>query len=225
MKKLVIALTLITSGLSAQNQPQGVHVTGEGVINVVPDQVLIDVRVEHEGDAAVEVKNKTDQDVDKVFKFLKKEGIAEKYVQTERISLNKNYQYNTKTYRYVASQSISIKLVDISKYENVIAGLLNAGINRIGNVNFTSSKLDELTKQARVKAIKDAKEKAKVFADALGQDLGKAIYISESNNHYPGPMYKTMAMESSARGGNDKQTIAVGEMQIKVDVQVNFALH
>ena len=79
--------------------------------------------------------------------------------------------------------------------------------------------------EARIKAIKNAKQKAKEYAGALEQSVGKAIAISENSyvSRPPMPMYKTMAMEASMDGGS-RETLAVGEMEVTATVNVIFEL-
>lgn len=225
MKTIAISLILFGSLLmNAQNPPKPtVDVSGEGIVTVVPDQATITVRVEHEGNNPKEVKQMNDRTVNEVFKFLKKAGIDEKYVQTEYLNLNKNYDYNKKTYNYVANQTISIQLKDLTKYETLMNGLLETGINRIQGIAFSSSLASQLESQARVKAIQQAKLKAEEYTAALGQSIGKAVHISEFQNvQNPTPMYKSAMMMSDSEGS---QTMAPGEMEIKVWVNVSFELN
>lgn len=82
MKSILILFAAMgTMALQAQQvltpQPM-VMVTGEGIVKVIPDQVLIKSRIEHEGDDAQEVKKKNDAVVDQVIKYLKAQGIPEK---------------------------------------------------------------------------------------------------------------------------------------------------
>jgi uncharacterized protein YggE len=225
MKTIAISLILFGSLLmNAQNSPKPtVDVSGEGIVTVVPDQATITVRVEHEGKDPKEVKQMNDQTINEVFKFIKKAGIDEKYVQTEYLNLNKNYDYNKKTYNYVANQTISIQLKDLTKYETLMNGLLETGINRIQGIAFSSSIASQLESQARVKAIQQAKLKAEEYTAALGQSIGKAVHISEFQNvQNPVPMYKSAMMMSDSEGS---QTMAPGEMEIKVWVNVSFELN
>ena len=210
--------------MNAQIEPKpSVDVRGEGVVNVVPDQVTITARVEHSGTNPKEVKKMIDRTVNEVFQFLKQAGIDSKYVKTEYLNLTKNYDYKTKTYNYAANQTISIKLKDLSKYESVMNGLLETGINRIDGISFSSSKEAQLQSEARIKAIQNAKQKATEYASVLGQSIGKALQISEFQNvATPRPMMRsTMAMDASSEG----QTMSPGEMEIRVVVNVSFELN
>ncbi len=226
MKLLRLFILLFTTmSLTAQTQTTEplVHVTGKGVVKVTPDQVAIKVRVESEGKDAVAVKNENDTSINAVIKFLRSQGLKSEDVQTEYINLNKNYDYNSKTYSYKANQSLNILLKDITQYEGIISGLLNSGINRIDGVQFISSQAATLQQEARVKAILDAKKRAETYAEALGQSIGKAVVINEASSNAPSPQLRSanFAMESSDAGG---ESIAPGELSITILISASFEL-
>jgi hypothetical protein len=116
-------------------------------------------------------------------------------------------------------------LKDLSKYDELMEGLVGEGINRIDNVTFQSSKLAQYQSEARKLAMKEAKLKAEDYVSVLGQKIGKAITISDnSQTYYPQPVYgamKTMAMDSEAA---PRETLAIGEINITANVSVNFIL-
>lgn len=227
MKILNTLLILaICTTMSAQNTPQNtVDVTGEGVVTIVPDEVTISVRVENTGKDPKELKQLNDAVVNEVLAFLKGSGIEDKDITTEYVRLSKNYEYNTKKYNYAANQSISVKLRDLSRYEIIMNGLMESGINRIDGISFSSSQRKTLESQARKKAVENAKMKAGEYASVLGQTIGKAVSISEFSMQYtPTPMFRS-AMAMEADGGSAKQTLAPGEMKIRTTVNVSFILN
>lgn len=200
-----------------------VDVTGEGIVRVVPDEVTINIRVENTGENTKTLKEQNDATINEVLKFLKKMKIEDKDVRTEYMNLSKNYDYNSKTYTFAANQALSVKLRDLKKYEQVMKGLIDTGINRIDGVDFSSSNKTAMESQARKKAIENAQMKAKEYADALNQTLGKAVSVSEfRNSPTPRPLYKMAAMSDSS--GNGDQSIALGEMEIRTTVNVSFLL-
>lgn len=220
MKKILfLVLVLGWNVLSAQNL---VSVSGEGVVKVMPDQVIIKVRVENQGASAKEVQTLNNQSIDAVLKSLKSLKLDGKNVSTERVNLNKNYNYETKEYFYVASQTMIVFLTDLKMYESVMNRLLDAGVNRIDEVNFLSSDMENLMSLSRKKAIENAKNKALDYVGVLGQKLGKAKTISEIEVHRPRPMYDAMVMKGASQ--ESQQSIAVGEMEIKTQVNVSFEL-
>lgn len=229
MKKLILILTMASSSLFAQEikQVPQISVTGEGKIKVIPDEARITVSIENTSKEAAEAKKANDIVVDNVLKLIKKEGIATTDFQTQRMNLYQNYDYNTKKKNYVANQTISIHLKDLSKYDDLMMKLVDTGINGIQGVEFMSSKIKDLEKQARKNALLDAKSKAEDYVSVLvGQKLGKVLLISDnSQTNYPQPVFrgamKTMAMESDAFS---RETLAVGEIEIVSTVSATFVL-
>lgn len=226
ISKTILILMVSTTTLLSQNAMiPTVDVNGEGVVRMVPDEVTVKVRVEHTGIKTEGLKEKNDAVVRQVLAYAKKMRIPEKDIRTEYMNLTRNYDYNSKTYSYAANQSLSIKLRDLTKYEELVSGLLDSGINRIDGISFSSSKQDELEVEARRKAMENAKAKAVEYAGAIGQTVGKAISISEfSNSAGPRPaMYMRSAM-ADANMEEAGPTMAPGEMEIRTSVQVRFML-
>lgn len=223
MKKFMLMLVMLIAAVTfAQDQQQNtVSVIGTGTMNIVPDKVLIHSRIEHTGKSAAEVKKQNDKVVNDVIKYLKSQGIASKHIQTEYIRLNKDFNYNTKDTFYSANQAISIELQELKKYEDIMSGLLNSGLNRIDGIEFRTSKKEELESEARKKAVLNARMKATEYAEALGQKIGNAVRISEVENQQFQPVYRVMEMKAD---NASQETIAPGEMEVVVKVNVNFLL-
>ena len=227
MKKVILILALVfmaNTYSQEQKQVPMINVSGEGKVKVAPDQASISISIETKGVKADDVKRENDKKMDGILKFIKKSNIDSEDFQTQRIALNPNYDYEKKKYNYVATQTVQILLKDLSKYDALMEGLVNEGINRIDNVEFKSSKMIQLQSEARKLAMKDAKAKAEDFVSVLGQKVGKAILISDNSQIYvPQPrMYamKSMAMSDSA----PRETLAIGEIEITANVSVNFIL-
>jgi len=227
MKKIVLILGVLFMTMSysqEQKQVPIISVSGEGKVKVAPDQALLSISIESKGTKADDVKRENDKKMDAILKFIKNSSVAKEDYQTQRISLNPNYDYEKKKHTYIATQTVQILLKDLSKYDVLMEGLVNEGINRIDNVEFKSSKMMQLQSDARKLAMKDAKVKAEDYVSVLGQKVGKAILISDNSQIYvPQPrMYamKSMAMDESA----PRETLAIGEIEITANVSVSFVL-
>lgn len=227
MKKaaLILIVLFVTMSYAQEiKQVPQISVTGEGKVKVVPDQASISISLETKGTNARDVKNENDKKIDAILKFIKKSNIANEDFQTQRVSLNPNYDYEKKKHNYIATQTIQILLKDLSKYDELMEGIVEQGINRIDNVTFQSSKLAQYQSEARKLAMKEAKLKAEDYVTVLGQKVGRAMTISDNSQpNYPQPVFamKTMAMESSDA---PRETLAVGEINITANVNVSFIL-
>ena len=227
-KTVLIIATFFAIASQAQEQrnpvPQ-ISVTGEGKVKVIPDQAVVTVGFQNSGKDAKEVKNLNDEVVDKVIKYLKKSGIPATDYKTNNVSLYKSYDYEKKKYNFQASQTLCITLKDLTKYDDIMMGLNDAGVNSIQGVEFKSSKMDDYERDARKNAMINAKQKAADYVSVLGQKVGKALLITDNSQSYiPQPMYKGNMMAMAADGAAPRETLAVGELEVNTNVSVTFAL-
>jgi uncharacterized protein YggE len=229
MKKSILFVICLFSALAYSQEvkqiPQ-INVSGEGKIKVVPDQVSILATVETKGTNAKEVKKQNDQQMEAVLKLVKSMNLAPADYKTKRVSLNPQYDYEKKKHTYNATQTIEILLRDLSKYDELMEGLVDQGINRIDDVTFQSSKLAQYQSEARKQAMKDAKMKAEDYVSVLGQKVGAGTTITDnSQTYYPQPMYAGMkSMRVEADSAVPRETMAVGEIEIIANVSVSFKL-
>jgi len=225
-KFLILALLLMSvAGAQEVKQIPQINVSGEGKIKVVPDQAFISVSVQTKGNNATDVKKQNDVVVEKVIQAIKKAKLPKEDVQTRRISLNPQYDYEKKKYTYNAVQTIEILLKDLGQYDALMEDLVEAGINTISNVEFRSSKLAQHQSEARKLAMKEAKLKAEDYVSVLGQKIGKAITISDNTQvYYPQSVYSEMRMDKQSDGDMPRETLAIGEIQVTANVNVSFLL-
>ena len=223
---LLVALLFISLASAAQEKLERstIDVLGESTINITPDYVIIKVRVEEQAKTAAEAKNKHDIGVDGVLKFLKKMKLDSKDYATQFMNLNKVYDYNAKVYNYTADQSIRIVLRDLNKFEKLIQGLLESGINRIDGLQFASTEIEKHQSSVRKLAILNAKMKAQEYVGELGQRIGKAISISEFQTIVNPMMKSNMMLEEVVVSSSNLETLAIGELAVSAKVNVSFEL-
>lgn len=230
MKKLSVVMIMLFVGMTSsfaqsQNQVEQpvISVSGKGIVHIEPDFVVIKLGVSSSAAQALEAKTQNDKIISDVLLYVKKFKIATKDVQTQRIDLYKQKDYESKEEFFVANQSISVTLRDLNAYEDFMIGVMKSGINNIQGIEFNSTKSTQYQGQARALAVKNAQEKAKDFADALGQKVGKAIVVRDGSSYVntPSPVMMKYAMSDSAAGG---QTIAQGEIEVNAEVYIEFTL-
>jgi len=207
----------------AQNQTPTVEVVGEGIVYATPNMVNISISIEKEGLDLKNLRQKNGEAVAQVLQLLSKELPMENF-QTSYVSLYKD-DYN-KLNKYRVVQNINIKLEDISKYDNLMNAIFDAGVNRIDGISFGVKNKEKLLQEARVAAIDDARKKALLYAVSLDQNIGKAIKIKEVNSHFndiqPVERMSKMSLGSPANGSDN--TLAVGKIAIEAQVNVAFEL-
>ncbi|WP_311321321.1 SIMPL domain-containing protein [Capnocytophaga sputigena] len=223
MKHYFVLFSLISTMAIAQNQTPTVEVVGEGIVYATPDMVNISISIEKEGLDLKNLRQKNGEAVAQVLQLLSKELPMENF-QTSYVSLYKD-DYN-KLNKYRVVQNINIKLEDISKYDNLMNAIFDAGVNRIDGISFGVKNKEKLLQEARVAAIDDARKKALLYAVSLEQNIGKAIKIKEVNSHFndiqPVERMSKMSLGSPANGNDN--TLAVGKIAIEAQVNVAFEL-
>lgn len=223
MKLYFVLFLLISTMAIAQNQTPTVEVVGEGIVYATPDMVNISISIEKEGLDLKNLRQKNGEAVAQVLQLLSKELPMENF-QTSYVSLYKD-DYN-KLNKYRVVQNINIKLEDISKYDNLMNAIFDAGVNRIDGISFGVKNKEKLLQEARVAAIDDARKKALLYAVSLDQNIGKAIKIREVNSHFndiqPVERMSKMSLGSPANGNDN--TLAVGKIAIEAQVNVAFEL-
>ncbi|HEX7286655.1 MAG TPA: SIMPL domain-containing protein [Candidatus Angelobacter sp.] len=230
MKSLMKAACLLFAATfaAAQNQtPQIpaklVRVVGTAEIKVTPDLALIELGVRKQDASADLAMRAASLSASKLLETLHANGIADNDIQTTFLALTPTMETRKgiKTTYFVAEQTISIVIRDLSKVEPLIQWLLKSGGNRIGSIDYDTSEIRKYRDQAREMAVKAAREKAKALAAALGQDIGKAISIEEA----PGNVYRSNAsaevqLPHKLAGGS----IAAGQTTVSASVTVAFEL-
>lgn len=219
-----IALAAMASSAVGQTLPPTVSVTGEASISVPPDLAQIDSGVTTEAKTAREAGEANNKAMGGVLAALKASGIAEKDIQTSRLSLspqsapNRNANAPFLIVGYRASNRVTVTIRDITKVADTIDVLVGAGANEISGISFMVSKASKLLDDARTEAIADAKRKAEIYAKAANISLGAPISISEETT--PGPIpYRKMSAGMAAAA-----PVAQGEETLRVSVSVSYEI-
>ncbi len=204
--------------------------SGDAILRIQPDQVVLSLGVESRGNALVTTKNKNYEIMQEAIKFCRKEGVAEKYIQTDYIRINPRYNYGndvTIDY-YTVVQSISIIIEDLTNYERILTELLNLGINKVDNIEFRTTKIKENRYKVRKMAIEAAKEKAKFLTEEVGIQLGEIINIGEMVNNpvnsFSRSNYANVSQNvvQNNNSGAENGTLSIGMLSLKATVTLTY---
>ncbi len=214
----------------AEDRPlmQAVRVIGTSEVKMVPDRAVIELGVEKQDRSARIAKQAADAAARRILVSLRQNGVDEKDIQTTFLSLQPQTSYVKKvrvTY-FVAAQTMTVRVRDLTKLEALLESLVNAGGNRIDSIQYETSDLRKYRDQARDLAVKAAREKARALAQALGQDIGKAQSIEEVQEYqFSRGMLSNVSYESQKTRASAGPSIAVGQRTISASVTVSFELN
>ena len=224
------------------NRPK-ILVTGESVVYVQPDKIIVSLGIETWDSSIVAAKQKNDDIMKKTIAAIEKCGIRKKAIQTDSLSIQPTYKdVNWPRYGtiegYVVQNALIVTLTNVSKVEGMISSALEAGVTHIHNVDFQTTELRKYRDQARHLALEAAREKARDMASVYDQTVGKPLQINE-NQSYGGYYWswngwgsrgrnQTMSQNSfvNAPSASEEEldTLALGKIGIRANVQVTFEL-
>jgi len=138
-----------------------------------------------------------------------------------------DYRKGLRITNFTAEQSLSIKVRDLAKLDDVMDAVMSAGANHIGGIEYQSSDLRKYKDQARDAAAQAAREKADALAKALGNQIGKTYSIEEvqqtEGTYFYGGLAANTTMEVD-KAPPPRPSTAPGELTVKASVIVTFDL-
>ncbi|MBU6445583.1 MAG: SIMPL domain-containing protein [Alphaproteobacteria bacterium] len=224
----IAALALFATSAAAGNArpPHLLTVSGEGEASATPDQAQLSAGVVSEAKTAAEALAENSHQMNAVFAALKRMGIADKAIQTSGFSVSPQYPpYDSKEPRHIigyqVSNSVSVKVDDLSRLGPALDALVAAGANQVNSVSFSIRDSHALQAKAREAAVKDAMAKAETYARAAGVSLGPIAAISESGAEPPRPM---MMREESVVVTAQRTPVSPGEETVSADVTMSWEI-
>ncbi|MCG2787259.1 MAG: SIMPL domain-containing protein [Anaerolineae bacterium] len=223
---------------------RSIQVSGTAVVNVTPDRVLIQLGVQSNGSSAAKVEAANSKTIQRVVNALKKLGVAQKDIVTDRYIIEPVYDdYNSlKIKGYRINNVVAITLSDLSKVNLVLTAALEAGANQVLNTEFYLSDLRTYRDQARTMAMTAAKEKAGDLARAAGSDIDCVLNINEntwsyfngwgwyggggsSRDLWTQNAVQNAAPPAEAAGAlSESGPISVGQISVRAEVSASFSL-
>ena len=201
------------------------NISAQAEAKRVPDVALLSAGVVTQAADGNTAMRENATQMDKVMAAIKASGIAERDIQTSGINLNPQYRYADneapKIIGYQASNTVSLKVRDITKLGRVLDSLAAQGANQINGPSFEIDQPEPVYDEARLAALKKAQARAETYAKALGLRVRRIVSISESN----GGGFRPMPMMAMARGKAEMDTaVAPGETTLSVSLDVVFEM-
>jgi uncharacterized protein YggE len=219
--RVLFALFVATIALAPAHAAERlVTVTGEATVAVAPDAAVIRIGVTSQNKTAREASEANAKQMTAVLAAIKDTGIADRDVQTSRLSLQPQYDPNKSGTAHLtgfqATNQVTVRIRDIDKLPVFLDRAIAAGANEMSGIEFVISEQSKLLDRARDDAIADARRKAELYAQAAGSKLGPVVSITEEGSAaQPRPI---QAMRAGA------VPIAPGEQTLRATVTVSYEL-
>ena len=224
MKKIFILLSAIVIAFVAnlnlavaQNVEMipTVAVNGSSIIRVVPDEIYLSITLD-ESDTKGRVA--IDEQRRKMFSALKKAGVdSEKQLFVQDMSSS----YFRRS-RSLAATQYELKLGSADAVRKVFEALDEVGITNVNVTRTSHSNLDGLRSEARQKAMKDAQQRARELAEAVGQSIGACYEISDYTTSVQ-PVYRKNMLMTTARSMDAAVAEAEPDVQFE-QIEISYTL-
>mgnify|MGYP001598211305 FL=1 len=207
-----------------------INVNAEGKVVVSPDVATLSFSVVSEGADPEKLQNDNTDKINKALDFVKSEGVESKDIKTAGYNLSPRYKYDQKTGRssidgYTLTQTVIVKIRDLSKVGRIMGGLPSRGINQIGSLSFDIDDPDKFLNEARKEAFEKALAKAEAMAEQNNVKVRRVINFSEFSGGYPGPIpLYAEALGKGGVGGPVSPTIEPGSQEVTVQVSVVYEI-
>jgi hypothetical protein len=226
---------------AVEDRPK-ITVSGEAIVNVKPDKIVITFGIETWDADILVAKRKNNDILKKALAVIKESGVPEKEVQTDHLSIEPRYRGDYRKEKFIGyfvRNTLVVTLTEAGRVEEVATKVLQSGVNYIHGIDFQTTDFGKYREQARELALRAAREKAKKMTAVLGQSLGSPVQINENFSGSPWRYYSTWSGWGYGRGqamsqnvvqniqdgsGEMTETIALGKISIQANVTVTFEM-
>ena len=231
---LILGIIFGVKGLvykSFYNTDRTITISAEGKVTVSPDIANVSFSVVSQGKDPGLIQAENTEKMNQAIDFIKSQGIEAKDIETVNYNLSPQYDYGDSIYSlpkpdivgYTLTQTVLVKVRDLSKVAPILAGLPSRGINQIDSVGFDVEDPDRYLNEARAEAFGKAREKAEVMARQNRVRIRRVVTFSEG---FGGPI--PYFAEALGKGGDvgvpTPPQIEPGTQEVTVSVSVTYEI-
>lgn len=201
-------------------------VFGSAVLRVEPNLASLQFAVSRRAKKPKDAFRETHEAVKEVRAYLVKAMAGE--VAMSRINLYPISEYVSGRHQpagYSAKVSFNVLLTNLDSMEDLLVGVVDAGANEIGSVDFRTTRLKEHRAEARRRAVAAAREKAENYCKAAGVSLGAVISLEDVNpSVLRGSGEGHTSSEVASDDSGPDHALAPGSITVGAAVSIVFAI-
>jgi uncharacterized protein YggE len=218
-------LMMLTPAAHAADATRTLQITGVGKVERVPDAATMSLGVITQGATAAEALTANSQAAARIVNGLKEMGVPAKDIATSNFSIQPQYDYSKQNdgkppviVGYNAQNTVNVRFTELDKLGSQLDKLVSFGANTVSGPYFIVSDAEGAEMEARSLAMKNAMEKAEIYAKAGGFRLGDVISVSEGGSYHPQP--KMMRMQAMEMAADAPSPIEAGSAELGISVNV-----
>jgi uncharacterized protein len=227
------AISLAAPAVSLAQQPTDQMVRGTrldvvatGQSTRVPDLVHINAGVTSQAPTATAAIQENARRMESVRQALRRAGAADRDIQTNAINLHPEWHHSREgapTFAgYRAHNQVQVRFRDIANAGRILDALVQAGATDINGPMLAIEQPQPALDEARIAALRVARERADLYARQLGMRVRRILFVSEAGAAHEGPpVPRPMAIQVT---GASATRIDPGEQTLSVSLTVGFEL-
>jgi uncharacterized protein len=200
---------------------QIITVTGEGVVQVVPDRAQLTLGVVTEDTTVSNAQQKNNELITEIISALNTLGIPEDQIKTVTYRIEPRYDFidGQQQFRaYEVTHMVQVIVEDLTQTGAVVDAAVENGANMVTSIQFTVADPTNLYREALQLAIEDARGKANAMTDTLNVSLVETpVKVIERSVGGPVRFYDGAMLSSAAT------PIQPGSISIQASVEVIYS--
>ena len=225
----VLSLALGISGLPAMAAEGGrLVVTGEAEVKMAPDSAIFQIGVETRAQTLEEAREANAAAMKRVQDRLIAAGADPKTLQTQGFNVQPEWRYDEESHSrvlvgYWVTHTLTVTVTDLAQLGALLDAAMAEGANRVYGPTFAVRDTEALEAEALKEAVRKARAKAQVLAEASGTFLKGIVEIRESVSAPYAP-YARAAYAALDAAESVTTSIAPGEVTISASVTITFEI-
>lgn len=233
---LAVAALIAPAAARAQAQAESAAVFAATTLNlaaygearVAPDMATVTAGVTTEAATAQEAMRLNAQRMNQVTAALRRQGIAERDIQTSGLNLQPQQVFGEgqppRVTGYQALNTVTVTVNDLARLGPAVDAVVQAGSNTINGVSFGLRNPTAAENEARQAAVRALRAKAELYAQATGHRLQRLVSLSEGTSYSSPPPPMPYARMVAAEAADMKTSVSPGELRVRVDVTGMYEL-
>jgi uncharacterized protein YggE len=233
--RILSILIFILVHINAFAEARLITVEGEAKRDFRPDMVYLNISINAKEKIAKTAQINEARLFESVKKIVDRNKIPSKDFETTHYSLNQDFIYDNKTNRsisngYIVRQNLKIVLRDLKQVgiflDEIISISEKETTINIDSVSGHLEKNDDLQNEIITEAVKNAKYRATVLANAAGVKIKNIYQINPERSEPQYPQYESrMLMAAAPKALTDIPTqINLGDVSLSANVKIQFEI-
>ena len=221
LNRPVVLVGSPSATMSSTTIEPAILTSGDAIVSKKPDLAIVAAGIDSQQNTAAAAQADLASKAAKLIGRIKALGVPDKDLGTTGYWVGPVYGPSGQTIAgYRATEQLQVKWHNLDTVGKTLDAIVQEGGATNISVSFGLADPKAAQAEARTLAIADARAKAQAMASAAGVKLGQVVRISDLSTASRSPM----PMSYGAAAIRQDTQVPVGEMDVQVSVEVDFAI-